>query len=239
MPTFTHGKGALVLMDGRDMSAYFSTASSSGSADTAEVSTFGASSKAYIPGLKDATFSVEGFYAGGVGEVDQYLASEVGANGLWTIVIGDALGARGYGASVVGTTYEVGAEVGGAVAVSAEGQSTTGQEGVVVLNSLSAKTATGTGTQVDNGAASTGGSACYLHVSAASGTSPSLTAKVQHSADGSTWADLATFTAVAGAGVPTGERIATTGTVNRYLRAAWTISGTSPSFTIHLSAARL
>jgi hypothetical protein len=64
-----------------------------------------------------------------------------------------------------------------------------------------------------------------------------MTAKIQHSADNSSWADLGTFTAVTAANAY--QRISGTGTVNRYLRAQYTITGTSPSFTFHLSAARL
>lgn len=238
MPTFTHGKNVTVLMNGYDLSAYFSTASSSGSAETAEVTTFGSSAKSYIPGLKDATLSVEGYYNGSTEGVDEYLASKIGGETIWTLVFGaDALGARGYGATTVETTYEIGAEVGGAVSVSAEGQATVGQEAIAVLAPLAARTSTANGTQLDNGAATSNGSACYLHVTAASGTTPSLTGKVQHSADASTWADLATFTAVTTAG--SSQRVATTSTVNRYLRAQWTITGTNPSFTFHISAARL
>lgn len=239
MPTFTHGKNAKVLMNGADLSAYFSKVNSKGSAETAEVSTLGATSKAYIPGLKDSTMSVDGYWSGDVGGVDEYLSARIGSTTIWTVVFSaDALGARGYGASTVETTYEIGAEIGGAVSVSAEGQATVGPEPVVVLNPLSAKTATGTGTQVDNTTSTANGSASYLHVTAISGTSsPSLAAKVQHSSDGSTWADLAVFSTVTAAGAS--ERIASTGTVNRYMRATWTLTGTSPSFTFHLSTARL
>lgn len=237
MPTFTHGKNATVLAGGYNLSPYFSSATTSGSADTAEVTTFGNASKVYIPGLKDATMSVEGFYAGGAGEVDDYLTDVLGDTSVWTILSqADALGARGYGAVTVGTTYEIGAEIGGAVSVSAEGQSTTGAEAVVVLHPLAARTATGTGTQVDGGAASTGGLSAYLHVTA-KGSGTAIVAKVQHSADGSTWADLATFASVSAAG--NAERITVSGTINRYIRAAWTLSGASPSFSFHLSAARL
>jgi|DEB0MinimDraft_3_1074331.scaffolds.fasta_scaffold00311_11 hypothetical protein len=237
MPSFTHGKAVTVLMDGYDLSSYFSSATSSGTADTAEVTTFGASAKSYIPGQKDATVSVEGYYSGVAEGVDDYLQGVIAGEGVWSIVIADALAARGYGAKVVDTSYEIGAEVGGAVSVSAEGQSTTGQEGVVVLAPLAAATATGTGTQVDNTDSTANGAACYLHVTAASGTTPTLDVVVEHSADASTWVTLATFAQVAAGG--NAERVAVTGTVNRYLRASWTISGTSPSFTFHVSAARL
>lgn len=239
MPTFTHGKNVKVFANGYDLSSYFSSVTASGTADTAEVTTFGLNSKAYIPGNKDATVSAEGFYAGGAGDVDERLAAQIGEVAVWTTIMGaDALGARGYGIQTVDTAYEVGAEIGGAVAVSAEGQSIVGLEPVVVLNPLSAKTATGTGTQVDGTASTLGGASAYLHVTAKAGTdTPTLTVKVQHSADASTWADLITFSAVTAANGY--QRLSATGTVNRYLRAAWTISGTNPSFTFHLSAARL
>ena len=239
MPTFTHGKNAKVLMGGYDLSAYFNKVQNKGTAETAEVTTLGATSKSYIPGLKDSTLTVDGFWSGEVGGIDPYMSSVVGGTGIWTVVFAtDAIGARGYGASVIDTAYEVGAEIGGAVSITAEGQATVGPEPVVVLNPLSAKTATGTGTQVDNTTSTANGSASYLHVTAVGGSSsPSLAVKVQHSADASTWADLAVFTTVTTANAS--ERIASTGTVNRYLRASYTITGTSPSFTFHLSTARL
>jgi hypothetical protein len=238
MPTFTHGKNAKVLMNGADLSAYFSKINVKASAETAEVSTLGSTSKSYIPGLQDATLSLDGYWSGDVAGAEADLSSKFGSNATWTFIWQtDAVGAFGSAATTIETSYEIGAEIGGAVSITAEGQSTVSQEYVVVLNPLSAKTATGTGTQVDNTTSTANGSASYLHVTAASGTTPNLVAKTQHSVDGSTWVDLATFTAVTAA--PASQRVATTGTVNRYLRAQFTITGTSPSFTFHLSTARL
>lgn len=237
MPTFTHGKDAKFLANGVDLSNYFSSVSHSGSAETAEVTTLGAASKSYIAGLKDSTFSVEGYFDGTTGASDDALATILGTETVWTIIVGgDTLGARGYGAKTIGTSVETGAEIGGAVSVSAEAQSTTGPDAVVVLHPLAARTGNGNGTQVDNGAASSNGAAGFLHVTAKSGTI-SLVVKVQHSSDGSTWADLITFSTVTAANAS--ERVAVTGTVNRYIRALWTLSGSSPNATFHLSAARL
>lgn len=44
----------------RDLSSYLTSAGMPRSADTAEVSTLGMTSKAYIPGLKDGTIPIEG-----------------------------------------------------------------------------------------------------------------------------------------------------------------------------------
>ena len=238
MPTFTHGKDAKVFANGYDLSEFLSSVTVSGESDTAETSTLGSSAKTYIAGMRDATVSAEGFFSTDVGGSDERLAAQLGTSVVFTVVVSaDAVGASGYGMTAIETNYEAGAEIGGAVAISMEGQSTVGQEAIRVLNPLSAKTATASNASVDNGASTTNGFSAYLHVTAASGTTPSMTAKVQHSADNSTWADLGTFTAVTAANAY--QRITGTGTVNRYLRAQYTISGTSPSFTFHLSAARL
>lgn len=237
MPTFTHGKNAKVLANGYDLSTYFNSLSVSGAADASEVSTFGNNSKRYIPGTKDATFSVEGYYDATAAGSDVRLAAMLGTQTVWTTVFAaDAVGARGYGALTLGTSVETGAEIGGAVTVSAEGQATTGANPIVVLHALGAEIMTGVNPPVDNGAATSRGIAAYLQFTAKSGT-PTLTAKVQHSTNSSTWVDLATFTTTSTAN--TAQRVTTTGTVYRYLRAIWTISGGSPSTTFHISAARL
>lgn len=76
--------------------------------------------------------------------------------------------------------------------------------------------------------ASSNGGASVLHVVAGSGGN--LVVKVQHSTNGSTWADLITHTTATGA---TSERKEVTGTVNAYVRALWTISaGTTWQFAL-------
>jgi hypothetical protein len=67
-----------------------------------------------------------------------------------------------------------------------------------------------------------------LVVSAASGTTPSMTATVETSKDGSTnWSTVAAFTA---ATTVTSQRKVFTG-FDRYARVSWAITGTTPSFT--------
>ena len=75
-----------------------------------------------------------------------------------------------------------------------------------------------------------------MHVTAVSGTSPTLDAVVRHSADDTTYADLATFTQ---ATAVTAERKTVTGTVNRYLKCSLTIGGSStPTVTAAIGFAR-
>lgn len=95
----------------------------------------------------------------------------------------------------------------------------------VVLQDTVTRTASGAASAVECAHKSV---ACLdLVVSAASGTTPSLTVTIETSKDGSTWRSLGTFTA---ATAVTSERKSFVG-LDRYVRANATISGTTPSFT--------
>jgi hypothetical protein len=85
---------------------------------------------------------------------------------------------------------------------------------------------------VDNGASSAGGLSGFI--SAMSLASGSVTVKIQHSTNDSSWSDLVSFTAITG---QTAERISVTGTVNRYLRIS--TSGTFSNLVFVVSANRL
>lgn len=94
-------------------------------------------------------------------------------------------------------------------------------------------TASGTGTaqEVDNRNQFRGVSS----VAAASGTTPSLTVNIQTSHDnGATdaWRTIASFTAQTAAGDSAWKNF---GPLDRWVRATWTISGTTPSFTFGVS----
>lgn len=69
----------------------------------------------------------------------------------------------------------------------------------------------------------------YINASAVSGTSPSLTATIQHSPDSATWFNGAAGAALAAAGV---QRITETANVGRFGRLSLAVTGTTPSFTL-------
>lgn len=96
----------------------------------------------------------------------------------------------------------------------------------ILEGGTTARTATGTGTSLDNATSSSSGAVGYFQGLSVTGTPGSLTGKIAHSTDNSTFADLITFTAhtTALAATTAGQRSTVTGTVNRYTRAAWTIS---------------
>ena len=136
------------------------------------------------------------------------------------------------------TSYEVSSPVGDVVSVSYDAQSDGGIDQGVSLAALASVSATTTGSSHDNSASSANGGVAQLHVTANT-WSANTTLKVQHSADNSTWADLATFTVVATT-VKTSERVIVTSgtTVNRYLRAVATLSAGTGAITYQISFAR-
>lgn len=100
----------------------------------------------------------------------------------------------------------------------------------VVLHANSAETSFPfNGTAVDNGAATSNGGVGSVHVFAIAGAAPNVVYRIQHSTNGSVWADLITFTASTTAN--TSQRTEVTGTVNRHLRMTITEGGTTSSVT--------
>jgi hypothetical protein len=126
MPTFAHGKSAVFkINDGstlRDISDVVNSSALSRSAETAEVTALGNNSKAYIPGLKDATISIEG-----MADITTsgYLNGVLGVSTAWEFYpAGTAAGQVKYSGNGILTSLETSAEVGGAVSISGEVQVT-------------------------------------------------------------------------------------------------------------------
>lgn len=72
-----------------------------------------------------------------------------------------------------------------------------------------------------------------LDVTAASGTSPSLTVVLEDTLDGTNWNTIGTFAAKTAAGR---EVINITTPFAETVRATWTVTGTTPSFTFSILA---
>ena len=231
---FSHGKSAIVYVNGRDLTGYFKKFSVSGTADVADATTFGDTSKDYVAGQTDATLTAEGLFDGTTSAIADILSTALGdaTSSVWTWFPAgaSAIGNDGYGLYGIETSYEVDSPINGVVGIAAEVQGTVGLEPVDLLHVLALTSTTANGSSLDGAAGTTGGGAAYLHATAVAGTNPTAAVTVEHSTDDSAWSTLATFTTVSTAG--TSQRVAVSGTVNRYLRVAYTIGGSvSPSVT--------
>jgi hypothetical protein len=236
---FIHGKSTVVLYDEFDFSSYFNEASASRSVETAETTTFSKSAKTYIVGLADGTLSLNGLFEGSADATDEEISAVIGTDNSAVISVGVtgslAIGQRVLSLTGELTSYEISSPVGDVVSITSEFQSDEGIGSAVSLHALSAETAGGNGSSVDNSASSSNGGFGSLHVTANT-MNNNMVFKVQHSTDNSTWVDLITFSTVATT-IKTAERKSVTGTVNRYVRATWTASGTG-SVTFHINFAR-
>lgn len=232
---FSHGKGAKLLVAEVDLSGYFRGSEVGQAQELAETTVYGKSAKTYIPGLGASSISLDGlFEAAADARLEALLRSASGEPFTWGPE-GLALGKRVRTARARASSYASSAPVGGVVTAAVEIMADGELDSGVSLHDLVAEGATAQGGSSDNTASSAAGGAGVLHCTARSGTAPTLDAKVQHSADNVTFVDLVTFAQLT---APGAERKEITGGVNRYLRAAWTISGTGPSFTFTLSFAR-
>jgi hypothetical protein len=237
---FVHGKGAVVLFNATNMSAYLKEASVAQAVETADVTSLGSGSKAYIVGLKDGTVSLTGMFDGDATASDAIFAGALGGSSgvLSVFPDGTTIGKRGTIAAIHETSYNLSSPVGDVVAASAEMQATGGVDNAVSLHALGAETTGGNATSVDNGASSANGGGAALHITANT-RNDATTIKIQHSADNSTWADLVTFSAVSAATTASEQKVVASGTtVNRYLRATHTLAGSSGSVTYQASFGR-
>jgi len=226
-------------MNGTDMSPFLNEATETTEIETAETTAFGSPDKSYIVGLADGTISTSGMFDSTAGASNAVLNGMIGDddNTFTVLPEGATAGRRSIIANGQLTSYEVSSPVGDVISISAEIQADGGLLHGVALNGLTVTSASAANTTgIDNGGSTSNGGLFNLHLTSNT-RDGQATIKVQHSSDDNTYTDLVTFTALS-ASVTGGESIASTGTVNRYLRTSSTLAGTSGSVTYHVSAAR-
>lgn len=236
---YKHGKNTGLLVDAANLTSYFNEASASQDIETAETTTFGNNAKTYIVGLKDGTMSLSGMFDGDATAVDSLISSSLGADGPgFTTICPEGLTVGGISMSCQSrkTSYEVSSPVGDVVSTSLSIQADGGIDRGVILAASTVVSATGNGTAQDNSASTSNGGVGYLHATANTHDGATVI-KIQHSTDNVTYADLITFTSVPTTAT-TSERVAVTGTVNRYIRSQHTPAGTTGSVTYSTMFAR-
>lgn len=226
-----HGMNADAYLNGYDAGDWLNNASFSMPRDMNDRTVFNnAGAKVYLPTPeKESTASFSGFYdqngttitdTGNKALEDAY-DNAIGAPTSTVMFFPSGAGTVGnLGMAMLGaiTSFEIEEPVDGLAGVSFEMQSTVGKENVKLLAPLAAQEDTFEGTSLDNTDPSSNGGAGYLQVTdCTSGTLPVI---IEHSEDDSVWATLITFTNVTAD--HSHERVAVSGTVNRYVRAAAT-----------------
>ena len=197
--------------------------------DTIEAGAYNNTVKQYLCGRMDGSIDFTGLFdssvAGTLHEALKTVAADKVAGLAWGDNAAPTVGDIAAGMPVHQSSYAVSADLDGIVASKATMKSIgTALEWGVLLANLEAVSADGNTASVDNAAASSAGAAAYLFVTGVS-AGDTCSFKVQHSTNNSTWADLITFAATGGAIIA--ERATVAGTVNRYVRVLYDVTGSA------------
>jgi hypothetical protein len=187
-------------------------------------------------GLTSAEISGGGQWeAGDPSKVDDASWSQLGGTGPWSISANNSasVGDLAYLTNAMRSEYTLGEAVGEVAPWTGTAKSSWPvARGQFAHPPGTARTATGTGTALNLGAV-TAGKRLYaaLHVLSVSGTTPSITARVE-SDDNSGFSSATTRLTFDAATAVGGQILRTDGTAitDTWWRVAWTISGTTPSF---------
>lgn len=216
---FIHGSKARLVGNGMNLGKIAKSFTAEGEIKTGDGTVIESPGREFTMGVESGTYQAEGFLDAGTGGTSAAELIQSGFKSQGVIIsapISDAVGAPAIGlvagttkAAVVSSTEET-------AGYSVSGETQNGFEPGRVALGWAARTGAMNGATIDAGAASTGGASALLVVGAFTGTN--CVVKIQHSVDGSTWVDYATFaTITAGRG---GQRITVApGTLNRYRRA--------------------
>lgn len=231
-----HSKSSRVLVNSSHLSGDVKSWNFEHRRNYGEVTNILGGGEEWIPGQLAGSVGIVGNFNSGAGNFSTVMDTAAASEAAFLATVapaGLAVGALAFIADGNISARSVDAAVKEAVAVSITGTPNDGVDMGVWLEVMTPRTADGNGTGVDNAASSANGGVASVHVTAFSGFS-GVVLKVQHSTDNSAWSDLITFTTATGT---TWERKAVTGTVNRYVRALWDVTG-SGSITLAMAFAR-
>lgn len=234
--TFVHSLNSRILLNEDHISGSITGYSTEFKRDLGPVTTILDTGARFVPGLIDGSVTLNGLFNSAAGDLYEEISQIIGTDNSALVTVfpeGFTIGKPAFIAVTDLSEWEIPATVTDPVALTITGQPDDGVDWGVSLHALGAETADNTATSVDNAASSAGGGVATLHVTAYSGLT-NVAFKVQHSTDNSSWSDLIAFTSVTAV---TSERKTVTGTVNRYVRAFWDVTG-SGSATFQMAFAR-
>jgi predicted secreted protein len=165
-------------------------------------------------------------------KVDDQAWADLGSVSAWTVAMDGNVGTAAYVGKAIESNYQLLGAYGDVAPWSANSSGTGAMaRGAILHPPGTARTSTGNGTSVLLIASPAGKVVvANLHVLSVSGTTPSLTVKVQSddNVGFTSPTDQGTFTAATAVGGQ--SLLVSTAITDTYWRAAWTISGTTPSF---------
>jgi hypothetical protein len=235
MADFQHGTRARFYYHSFDMSCYAEQVEQQITRSLAEYKPLCADSVIRVPGHYDSSITLSG--GAFTAEFDLFMFSRLTEDGArpWVLApAGNAFGRTAYIGESFGQNQQ---RVAGddvlrlPVSKVSTGDLYLGE----ILKALGAP-GVSPGASLDGGAASPDGAVGLLICTVLEDTLPTLNVIIQHSIDEIVWDPLITFAQLT---APGSEKKAVTGTVRKYLRATWTVGGTTPVTEFFVAIARL
>jgi hypothetical protein len=231
---FIAGKNSGVLFGAFDLTSYFNNFSFSRDMNAISTTMFGDDNESFIEGISTANLDISGLFDGTTDAVDEELTNAFATTSATPLTVFQNGTTAGEPCVVLNSkiqNYTIDSSVSEAVGVSSTFTGDNFGRGLS-LYALTNTSATATTTAVDFGSSTTFGGQAFLHCTADS--SANIAVKLQSSADNSSFADVTGggFTAITGT---TSERIAPTGTINRYVRLVITVTGGAATFQVSFS----
>jgi hypothetical protein len=218
---FQSAHNTRVLLGDFSLSGKLVSASPKWMADMLDTTTILDAERNFIAGQESSSFSASGFY-------DEATHTDLTAwsstNPLSFAPRGFAFGNEILFVNALRAQFTPGVQVAGVVSFDLEAQTDGPMDFGYSLHDLSAETGDSNSSTRDDSAATAGGAAGVLHVTAFSGFT-SIDIDIRHSTDNFVGSNdsLIAFTQVTGV---TSELKVATGTIRRYVRVVWTKSGT-------------
>tara|TARA_R110002020_G_scaffold11164_3_gene42327 strand:- start:296 stop:1030 length:735 start_codon:yes stop_codon:yes gene_type:complete len=229
------GLGQALFVQGYDISTDVSTLDGAGyNQEMLDITGIDKSAAERVAGRLESTITINGWFDNADDKAHEaYTVSNKLPTGdrAVTYLLGTAISEPSLFLNAKQANYDITNSPGSALATTAMFSSTasvSGFDGIafgVMLDVPTIYSSTTNGTTVDQSASSAAGSVACLQFISGSSVS-SLVAKVQHSSDGGSWSDIITFSTIS-ANTPTAEIVSMEGTVNRYVRVQYTLSGTN------------
>ena len=225
----TTARNSALYLNGFNLSGYFRSFDVTDDCGLEDTTVWGASvvGKSWTPTLMESKMAYGGFWdptlVTGPNAAVRAAIALATTPVLCHWPIGDAVGNPGFAMAARVANRKVSGSVDGVLSLEMELQSNVGDEDVISLHSTSAaETLDGNGTTVDNGAATTSGGAIYLQSNLVA-TNNIVT--VRHSTDNFVGSDVLLGTFATVSADYKAERIAISGTINRYVRCVWNLTG--------------
>jgi hypothetical protein len=220
-----HSKESRVLVNDTSASCDLTGYTATHSRNMSPITTLCDEGARFLPGLMSGSVGLRGVFDSSANSFYQESQACVGVDDGYLVTIAPAgltVGSPAFLAVSDLSEFTVDSSVADAVSTTVGATPDNGVDWGVMLHALSAETADDDAASVDNAAASSGGGVANLHVTAYSGLT-SISIKIESSPDDAIWSDFITFTSVTAV---TSERKTVSGSVPRYLRAWWDVTGT-------------